>query len=167
MGVKVAMPTFHECKDAGLGAQAGARVDVVEAGSPADEAKLKVGDIIVKLSDDEVRDADQFVRVSRGGRKFPVNVILYRGGSTRTVALNLRRRELTSTAVTRDSQRLHWHGLLLGPVPAHWSGVANSATAAANVAATASVQKKPAVGLMVIAVDPNCSLARKVSYKAP
>jgi serine protease Do len=162
LGVKVAMPTFHECREAGLAAESGARVELVEPGSPADEAKLKVGDIVIRLSDDTVRDADQFVRAVGGACvSAPVNVVLYRGGSTRTVTLNLRRRELTSTAVTRDSQRLHWHGLLLGPAPAHWSGPANSATAAANTTAVASVQKKPAAGLMVIAVDPNCPLAKE------
>ena len=162
LGVKVGMPTFRECKEAGLSAETGARVDVVEAGSPADEAKLKVGDIVIKLSDDAVRDADQFVRAVGGaGVSTPVKVVLYRNGSTRTVTLSLRRRELTATAVTRESQRLHWHGLLLGPVPAHWSGSANSAAAGANTTAAASVQKKPATGLMVIAVDPNCPLAKE------
>jgi len=162
LGVKVAMPTFHECREAGLAAEAGARVDIVEPGSPADEAKLKVGDIVIKLSDDAVRDADQFVRAVGGtGINAPVQVVVYRGGSTRTVTLNLRRRELTATAVTRDSQRLHWHGLLLGPVPAHWSGSANSGSGAPNTAAAASARKKQAVGLLVIAVDPNCPLAKE------
>ncbi len=162
LGVKVAMPTFHECKEAGLGAETGARVDVVDPGSPADEAKLKVGDILTRLSDDAVRDADQFVRAVGGaGIDTPVKMVLYRGGSTRTVTLNLRRRELTASAVTRDSQRLHWRGLLLGAVPAHWSGSGNSGGAAANTTAAASVQKKPAAGLLVIAVDPNCPLAKE------
>jgi S1-C subfamily serine protease len=162
LGVKVAMPTFRECKEAGLTAESGARVELVESGSPADEAKLKVGDIVIRLSDDTVRDADQFVRAVGGACiDAPVNVVLYRGGSTRTVSLNLRRRELTTTAVTRDSQRLHWHGLLLGPVPAHWSGNATHAVTAANTTAAASLQKKPIVGLLVIAVDPNCPLAKE------
>jgi serine protease Do len=140
LGVKVATPTYRECKEAGLTNEGGARVDMVEANSPAEEAKLKVGDIITRIGDEPVRDGDQFVRAVGGaGVGAPVKAVVYRAGSCRTVTLTLRRRELTTAAVTRDNQRLHWRGLLLGPAGDH----------------------RPAGGLVVIAVDSNCPLAKE------
>jgi hypothetical protein len=88
-----------------------------------------------------------------------VKATYFRGGSARTTEVKLRRRELSLAGVTRDSQRLRWRGLLLGPVPTNWRPAAAATPGTAAKAATA----KPAAGLMVIAVDPRSPLAKSVT----
>jgi S1-C subfamily serine protease len=54
--------------------------------------------------------------------------------------MTLRRRELTSTGVTRENRRLRWRGMLLGPIPARWD--------------FGPGQRRPEGGMMVIGIDP-------------
>jgi len=161
LGVRAGTPTARECKDAGAPTDIGARVEVVENGSPADEGKLKVGDIVTKLNGETIRDHDHFIRtVGACPLETPVKCTYFRGGTARTTELKLRRREMTMAAITRESQRLRWRGLLLGPVPANWRGPTPAAGAGAPAKAATA---KPAAGLMVIAVDSRSPLAKTVT----
>ncbi len=145
LGVRVATPTNRECREAGAPGDGGARVDVVEPGSPAEEAKLRVGDIILKLNDESVHDGDSFVRtVGAAGAGIPVQATICRTGSIRVIPITLRRREVAAAPVTRETQRLRWRGLLIGPIPARWVGPG----------------KRPETGVMVLAVDPKSPSAK-------
>ena len=138
LGVRVTGPTPRERRDAGLQDELGARIESVEPGSPAAHAKLQVGDIMTQLQGDVIHDSDEFVRVVGAGPvSEPVKAVIYRHGA-QTVELSLRARETIATTVTRDSQRLRWHGMLLGPIPAHWSF---------------PVAKRPEHGVMVVGID--------------
>src|SRR5207302_1283954 len=68
----------------------------------------------------------------------PAEFRVYRDGKPLCVAVTPRKRRLPIVAVTRESQRLRWRGLLVGPVPAHWKidGTSN-----------------PGKGLMVLGID--------------
>jgi S1-C subfamily serine protease len=115
---------------------------------------------VTKLNDEVIRDGDHFVRAIGG---CPLNggvrAVFYRGGTLKTAELKLRRRELTLAGIHRDNQRLRWRGLLLGPVPANW----HETQGTQGAAVPAKTAKKPASGLMVIAIDPRSPLAKSVS----
>lgn len=147
LGVKSSTPTARERKAAGIGEELGAYVESVDKDSPAGMADLRKADIVVKFNGETVRDGDHFIRIvgsSPVGRA--VAVSYYRKDKLRTVEVVLRRRELTSAAVTRESRRLRWRGMLLGPIPPKWEfGLA----------------KRPAAGLMVIGIEPNSPHARE------
>src|SRR5204862_6856751 len=120
LGVRVTTPTLRECKDAGIDAESGARVDFVDTGSPAEEGNLKKGDIIVRLNGESIRDGDHFVRSIGAAGLSGVTADIRRDGKPKSLTFTLRRREVASAPITRDSQRMRWRGLLLGPVPANW-----------------------------------------------
>src|SRR5262245_35729606 len=71
------------CDAVALEKQGVARVEAVVAGSPAERAGIKVGDVIAKIGDDEIRD-DKTYRDSmsrrRPGEALPVTI--RRGGET-------------------------------------------------------------------------------------
>lgn len=122
MGVTVVTPTEKERRDAGIEGEIGARVDSVEANSPATVAEIQPNDLVTEINGQMVRDGDQFVRlVGETSTKTPARMTLSRDGKLMTVSVKLTQRELPTVAVTRESQRLRWRGMLLGPVPAHWS----------------------------------------------
>ena len=69
---------------------AGARVQSVEPGSPAEKASLQVGDVITKVGDYTVSDPQSLtaaVRIQTVGQEVPVEVT--RGGDSRTVEITL------------------------------------------------------------------------------
>jgi S1-C subfamily serine protease len=73
------------------GGSAGARVDAVDAGGPADRAGLKAGDVITQLDDQRLDDAHPLAQVLRT-RFRPdqrVTVTYTRGGSSGQVQLAL------------------------------------------------------------------------------
>src|SRR5262245_22295821 len=67
-----------------------ARVESIITGSPADKAGLKVGDVILKVGGDDIRD-DKTYREAIGRKRAGdvVPVVLRRGGSEQTVELTL------------------------------------------------------------------------------
>jgi serine protease Do len=71
----------------------GVEVTSVEQGSPAEQAGVKVGDVVVGFAGEDVQGIDQFVRLVRempAGRK--VKLVVFRNGSTTN---------LTATVATR------------------------------------------------------------------
>jgi serine protease Do len=147
LGVKSSTPTARERKAAGIDDEIGAYIDSVDKDSPAGAADLRKGDIVVRFNGELIRDGDQFIRtVGAAPVGRPVSVSFYRKDKVRTADVVLRRRELASAAVTRESRRLRWRGMLLGPIPAQWDfGAA----------------KRPEAGLMVIGIEPGSPHAKE------
>ncbi len=142
MGVMVSTATEHDRQVAGVTNAIGVRVDGVEGDSPAsDTAVIKERDVIVQINGEIVRDSDHFVRViGAAGVERPAKISLYRDGKMVETELTLRRRQLSTAAVTRESRRFRWQGMLLGPIPANWQPPKGSE------------QNQPTRGLMVIGI---------------
>jgi S1-C subfamily serine protease len=147
LGVKSSTPTARERKAAGIDDEIGAYIDSVDKDSPAGAADLRKGDIVVRFNGEIIRDGDQFIRtVGAAPVGRAVSVSFYRKDKVRACDVVLRRRELSSAAVTRESRRLRWRGMLLGPIPAQWDfGQA----------------RRPEGGLMVIGIEPNSPHAKE------
>lgn len=144
MGVMVSTPTDRDRRAAGINEPIGARVDGVEPDSPAaDNNRLKDRDVIVQINGEVIRDSDHFVRlIGDAGTDKPVKIALYREGKVINTELSLRRRQLASAGVTRDSRRIRWNGLLLGPIPANWK-------------MPEDLKERPQNGLIVIGIADN------------
>src|SRR6202035_3203040 len=64
LGVSVSSATPRERHDAGFDEdEGGARVQLVEPGSPASIAHLQTGDVITQLDGQSVYDSEDFVRI--------------------------------------------------------------------------------------------------------
>jgi serine protease Do len=159
LGVRVSTPTARECRQAGLPTDEGAKIDFVDADSPAEAARLKVGDVIVRLNGESIHDGEHFVRAIGAAPLTGTTAVVYRDRKAVTVNLTLRRREIAAAPITRDSQRLRWNGLLLGPIPPNWRQGA-SATAAATATAAAANKTQPPAGVLVVAMDPKSPAAK-------
>lgn len=146
IGVRVISPTPVECKEAGLGEEGGAKVESIDHNSPAAAAKLQVGDVIRTFNGQFVTDSDQFVRlVGESPIGHTLNAIIYRDGKPRPIELLTVRRQPQQIAVTRESQRMRWRGMVVGPIPRHWDFGSSA---------------RPESGLMVIAIDPGSPFAK-------
>ncbi len=122
LGVSVTTPTSRQRRSAGVEDDQGVKVESIDRDSPA-QGLIKEEDLLVKVNDEAVHDAEQFVRiVGRIGVDQPAKLTVQRGGESRTISCTLQRRVPTAAAITRDSRRMRWEGLLVGPVPANWSG---------------------------------------------
>ncbi|HVT87921.1 MAG TPA: trypsin-like peptidase domain-containing protein [Tepidisphaeraceae bacterium] len=136
LGVMVSTPTDDQRRAAN--AEGGVRIDAVETDSPA-ASILHIGDFVVQVNDQPVNESDPFVRmVSQSSIDQPTKFSVYRDGQAMTLFVRLRQRELPSVAVHRENQRIHWRGMLLGPIPANWDF---------------SPEKRPQHGLMVLSID--------------
>lgn len=151
LGVKANTPSAVERRDAGLSDECGALIETVDAGSPADEARLRQGDIIAQFNGVRVEDSDQFIRVIGAAPVGPkVKAVVYRKGNMQVLEVALKRRESAGRPVTRESQRFRWRGMLLGPIPSNWEPGA----------------ARPANGVMVIGLEAD-SAAAKASGVTP
>lgn len=131
LGVRTSTPTESESRAAGLPVVGGARVDHIEANSPAAEANLQPGDVITAIAAEPIRDSEAFIRaVGESPVGKDVSATVYRGGQAITLQFRPRQREVANLPVTRQSQRFFWRGLLLGP--AAQGGVAILAVDAAS-----------------------------------
>ena len=143
MGVVVSTPTEQDRQTAGLREPVGVRVDAIEADSPAAAGAqtMKANDVIVQVNGEIVRDSDHFVRlIGLAGVDHPTKISFYRDGAVMKLEATLRRRQLATAGITRDSRRFRWQGMLLGPIPANWQPLKLS-------------EKDPLVnGLMVIGI---------------
>jgi S1-C subfamily serine protease len=130
MGVSVSTPTPRERREAGLSEDVGVRVESVDRGSPA-SGVLRADDFIVKLNDRAAIDSDWFVRsVGTTNTDHPADLLIQRDGKPKTVSIALAKRPPAVAAVTRQSRRIRWEGLLLGPTPKNWkAGEKDSAEA--------------------------------------
>jgi serine protease Do len=120
LGVTVVTPTSHERRDSGLGEDEGVRVESVDKDSPA-AGVLKPNDYLLKVNDDLIHDSDQFIRtIGLAPVSAPARVQICRDGDTRSFEISLSHRQGVVAAVTRETRRIRWEGLLLGPIPQNW-----------------------------------------------
>jgi serine protease Do len=147
LGVMVSAPTVHQRRLAKIDGETGVNIDAVEMDSPA-HGILKPADVVTEINGRKVSRSDQFVRMIGGSSlDAPTTLGIRREGESMSLVVNLRQRELPSVAVNRENQRIRWRGMLLGPIPAHWSFGAAS--------------RRPDHGLMVLGIDPNSPMARE------
>ncbi len=145
LGVMVSDPTARQRRAAGIADELGARIDLIEPGTPAAESRLRVNDLVVRVDDQPVRDGDEFVRLIGAAPIDRVTrLLVHRDGHRVSIDITPRKRRLPSVAVTRESQRLRWRGMLLGPVPPHWE----------------STRSPGARGLMVLGISPDSPLVK-------
>jgi serine protease Do len=145
LGIKAVTATARERKDAGIETEIGARIETIDDSSPASNAGLLVGDIVTRFNNSTVTDGDHLVRmVGDAPAKQTVSAEIIRQGKKQTVSIPLGRRPMSVATVTRDNQRFHWRGLLLGPIPAHWS---------------IATGRHAEPGVMVLAVEPTSPFA--------
>src|SRR6185369_12475790 len=125
VGLTVGDPLPRELKFAGLTSRSAARIDQIEPKSPAAGAGFRENDLVVAVNGSQVHDADQFVRLVG---QMPIDnagtIAVWRGGALKEIKITPRRREMPSVAVSKFTQRLRWHGMMLGAVPANWSSTA-------------------------------------------
>ncbi len=90
LGVAIGSLTPQVDRAFGMGADAGAIILGVENGGPAGRAGLQRGDVIVRLGDEQIRSAEEFLGALRGtrpGQTVPVEI--RRDGTTRTVDITI------------------------------------------------------------------------------
>jgi len=162
VGVRTA-PREGPCASSAGG---GAVITVIEPGSPADRAKLAVGDVILEFDGHAVEDADHFVRLvgaaainrpagigyCRGGRRDRTYVVVgCRSGSRGGAASRLSWRGMMVSELTRDLRRRF-------AIPAGADGLVVVQVAANSPAERAGIRPgQRIVGVGDVAVD---SLAR-------
>ncbi|MCC7351822.1 MAG: trypsin-like peptidase domain-containing protein [Phycisphaerales bacterium] len=140
LGIRVTTPTAHERRLAGVTGDIGARIDDIESESPAHE-RLQYGDILTEFNGSPILGGDDFVRFVDGapiGR--PARIGLCRDGRRFDLELPIGSRPLPSVAITRESRRLRWRGMVLGDVPPNWKNSSGNSISH---------------GVMVIAIHPN------------
>jgi serine protease Do len=151
MGVTVSTPTPHERHTAGVRPECGVSIDSIEKDSPA-ASVLHPDDIVLSINDQPISDSDQFAyTVGITSIDQPAKLSVVRDGHSMDLNVTLKRRVSTAVAVTRDTQRYRWRGLVLGPVPGNWDF---------------GKSKRPDGGMMVLSVAPSSPLASKVSVGA-
>jgi serine protease Do len=145
LGVIVNTPTISERRDLGLPTDAGVRIDAIEPGAPAAVSSgLRMADVVVKFDGTTVTDSDQFVRlVGSASVGQSANLHVLRDGKFLDVKVTPMKRP-QANEISSSNQRLHWRGIVLGPVPANWPA-----------------QNKSSSGLMVLGISNDSPLKRQ------
>jgi|GEM_PF-613458 len=119
LGVTVTDPTAQDRTVAGVALDSGVRVEATEPDSPASAAAIQSGDFLVSLDAQNLHDTDQFVRaVGDCAVGKSIQIGLVRNGKHITAVAIPKRRPLGVAAITHDTERLRWRGMLIGPIPA-------------------------------------------------
>ena len=148
LGVTVSTPSPRERRSAGVRPEVGVSIDSIDKDSPASNI-LKPDDIVISINDHAICDSDQFAyTVGITPIDHPAKLSVVRDGRSMDLSVNLKRRNSAAVAVTRDTQRYRWRGLVLGPIPGNWDF---------------GKSKRPEGGMMVLGVAPNSPLASKVT----
>lgn len=93
----------------------GARIDRVEPAGPAAEASVRINDVVTRIENTPIPNADMFARVVSGlSVNRPARIHLLRNGRPLTLYVRPTVRPAEARAVYRDRQRLYWRGMLLG-----------------------------------------------------
>ena len=105
IGVAIAPVTKEVAESIGLGKPQGARVQSVEAGTPAEKAGIEAGDIIVKFGGqtiDKAQDLPRLVAGTKPGTKSPVQV--FRRGSYKELTVTVAELDVPKAAATEASK---------------------------------------------------------------
>jgi serine protease Do len=146
LGVMVSTPTPQQRHEAGVASDIGVKIDSVEPDAPAGTCGIQPDDFVLSIGGKPVRDNDTFVQtIGSASTTQPVTLELRRDGKPMSIEVTLRKRQLAA-AVTSETQRFHWRGLTLGPVPANWQ-----------------IEKSqlPGAGVMVFGIDSNSPLLKQ------
>jgi serine protease Do len=121
LGVRVSDLTADERALAGLARDAGVRVESVEPQSPAAEASLQPGDLILRLGQQSVYGADQFSRLAGAAAvDKPAQLQLSRDGKTATAMIIPRTRPGDDAGVWFETQHVDWRGMRIENIPPDW-----------------------------------------------
>jgi serine protease Do len=119
LGVNVQAPTESQFRAAGLQTLQGVRIDSILPDSPASHGQLLKDDLITAINNQPIPDRDTFVRlIGSCPLDHPTKLSLIRNGKPTIIAMLLIKRPFPVAAVTHDTQRLRWAGMLVGPIPA-------------------------------------------------
>jgi S1-C subfamily serine protease len=95
-------------------ARAAVRIDGVEIGSPAHDAELADGEIVLAVNGVNVASEDEFVlEVGRLAPDQPAKLTLCRNGRATQVTVRPRQRVLPADPVCRGTQKFRWRGATL------------------------------------------------------
>jgi S1-C subfamily serine protease len=120
LGVTVTDPTERERKSTGV-ASGGAKIEAIEAKSPAEGSKLKASDVIVAVNGQPVKDSDAFIRIiGRSTVDQLATLLVFRDKKQVEVAVTPKKRPMPPLAINRETQRLRWRGITLSAVPQNW-----------------------------------------------
>jgi S1-C subfamily serine protease len=116
LGVIVSNPSDQDRELAGVKVPVGVHVDSIQNDSPAAGGKIEQDDLLLAIDHRPVVDSDTFVAlVGTTTVTRPVTIELLRAGRPIRVELQLTRRTPVVPAITRETQRLRWAGMLVGP----------------------------------------------------
>lgn len=117
LGVVVGAPTERDRRLAKLDRPIGARVDSIQADSPA-IGLFHENDLIVSIDGQVITNSDCFVQsVGNAPVTRAVAIDFIRDEKPITVSVTLGKRQMPVAAVTRENQRLRWGGMVLGAAP--------------------------------------------------
>ncbi|HEY6837690.1 MAG TPA: DegQ family serine endoprotease, partial [Geobacteraceae bacterium] len=148
LGVSIQPVTEEVAQSFGLKKARGALVSDVMAGSPAEAAGLRQGDIITAYNGKEIKDPRQLqlaVAETPIGKKVELEV--FRDGSTRKLSLTIGNAESAVAAKPKSSQaEAGWLGLTVEDLPQNkrlrgLSGVLVTAVDPSGMAAEAGIQR--------------------------
>jgi Do/DeqQ family serine protease len=148
LGVSIQPVTEEIAKSFGLNSPQGALISDIMAGSPAEKAGLKQGDIIIRFAGKEIRDARQLQLVVADtpiGRK--VEVDIFRDGRAQKLFVTPGNSDSASAVRPRSAQpRTGWFGLTVEDLPENMrmggvSGVMVMAVDPEGMAAESGIQR--------------------------
>lgn len=118
LGVRVQDVTRDLAKAKELPTDEGALVNRVDPDSPADDAGIQRGDVIVEVNKNSIEESSDLIRIVRGlapGTKVPVVVI--RDGNRKTFQATLDKRPFRAMRVPPPGARWHqnWDGSMPNP----------------------------------------------------
>jgi serine protease Do len=148
LGVTIQPVTDELAQSFGLKSARGALVSDIMAGSPAEKAGIKQGDVIVRFGDKEIKDSRQLQLVvgdTPAGQKVPMDI--FRNGKPLTLTVTLASSD-SATAVKPKSTapQSGWFGLTVEELPRNLktrglSGVIVAEIDPDGVAADAGIQQ--------------------------
>jgi S1-C subfamily serine protease len=156
LGVSIQPVTDEIAKSFGLSSAHGALLSDIMAGSPAEKAGLKQGDIIIRFAGKEIRDARQLQLVvadSPVGQK--VEMEIFRDGRAQKLSVTLGNSDSASALKPRSAEpQTGWFGLTVEELPANMrmsgvSGVIITAVDPEGVGAESGIQR----GDIIISVN--------------
>jgi S1-C subfamily serine protease len=156
LGVSIQPVTDEIAKSFGLSRAQGALISDIMAGSPAEKAGLKQGDIIIRFAGKEIRDARQLQLVVADtpvGQKAEVEI--FRDGRAQKLSVTLGNSDSASAVKPRSAEpQTGWFGLTVEELPANMrmsglKGVMVTAVDPEGIAAESGIQR----GDIIISVN--------------
>jgi S1-C subfamily serine protease len=148
LGVTIQPVTDELAQSFGLKSARGALISDIMAGSPAEKAGIKQGDVIVRFGGKEIKDSRQLQMVvgdTPAGQKVPVEIL--RDGKPQTLTVTLSSSDSAAAVKpTSTAPQSGWFGLMVEELPRNLktrglSGVIVAEIDPDGVAADAGIQQ--------------------------